>query len=454
MIISDHQQNGGKGGIRGKGGAGGSGGMGGRGGNSYTWSENVRNYDGSYSLQYHTNPGGSSGSSGLSGSSGQNGNEGRNGQNGYYLIHVSKEGYEVKFNERYWITVLDFERIRSDDNINEPGEELAIRNVKIFNSGQMPTPYYQGIFTSILSKGMIRFNQLDQKQIPKELNYNQVFILEDLLKYEIAPYSRPTNNGIFMEINKLTPINTVQRVNKDFGQSFSREIQIRWPIETSNIVGVKTISFQEEAPFAFEIRNISSVGVGHKASIPRNLEFTIDQVVLLKNDKQFEEVNSENKDKIQLKFEDGEFQLLSLGYHSKLNLNEHDSFKFGGTLRFLDEETLPYTKIRIQVSLFLGPRNELEKANLIQTRTFDLQLAEEINFESKADFFLIVNSSVNRDQIEHWRIFASQLKLKMLVWNISLYNGFSYSFAFEDGKSIGKEFQNKVVIFLNNDFDD
>ena len=49
MLVSKHEENFGSGGKGGVGGPGGSGGLGGRGGSSYSWTESVRNHDGTYS---------------------------------------------------------------------------------------------------------------------------------------------------------------------------------------------------------------------------------------------------------------------------------------------------------------------------------------------------------------------------------------------------------------------
>ncbi len=77
------------------------------------------------------------------------------------------------------------------------------------------------------------------------------------------------------------------RVNQDFGESFKRRIQIRWPIETSILIGSRTISREEEGPFSFEIRNISSYDIGKTAEIPRILTVIIEEISLLKNDKEY-----------------------------------------------------------------------------------------------------------------------------------------------------------------------
>ena len=136
----------------------------------------------------------------------------------------------------------------------------------------------------------------------------------------------------------------------------------------------------------------------------------------------------------------------------EFNIGENSSKKFAGTIRFADSEIQFYTKIRVRATLFLGKRNQLNSpGTIIQTRNFDLQLAESFSLNKNADLFLIVNSSINRNEIESWRAFAMKYNSSMMLWNFSLYSGFSYNFKMENG-DFAKNLKNKVVVVLNNPY--
>ena len=132
-------------------------------------------------------------------------------------------------------------------------------------------------------------------------------------------------------------------------------------------------------------------------------------------------------------------------------LNGKESVKFGGTFRFVDPNTELYTKVLLKMTLNLGDYHNPQSAKTIQCRTMTIQLAESFEFRPNAELLLLVNSSVNKGEIDSWNAFANKYKIQMMIWNLSLYDGFSYFLQLGDLNFI-EMLKQKMVIVLNNPF--
>ena len=365
---------------------------------------------------------------------------------------MNRGGQIHSFPEKYWLKVVGFDLVYSDDLIFEPGEVTCIKNLKVVNCGKMPSPAMQNILATIANTDLIRFDFNDAIPLKRELIEGEVTQLDSDLTYYLKDYDLPTTDTTYMIIAAIDPINIVTRVNKNFGTSLVRKIQIRWPVELSVLIGPRAISREEEGPFSFEIRNISSFDIGKTAPIPRILTVIVQQVSLLKDDKEYVGEQAAAQDQIEFRDEEGNTSMLSDTIVREIVVPANDSIKFSGTFRFADPETPFYTKIRVKASVLLGKRHEVfQDGKLIQCRTFDLQLAESFNMRPKAEFLLVTNSSVNRSEIESWRVFMRKFHTDMMIWNISLYNGFSYKMSLGN-MNFAKMLKNKIVVILNNVF--
>ena len=217
MIILDHQQIGGQGGSGGAGGNGGSGGPGGIGGSSYSWTTtevwsdqygNNRNER----THYHTNPGGYSGPPGRDGRDGRYGNRGRDGSHANYQISVNIDGTMQIYKEKYWLKVMGFELVPSDDVIYEPGESVFIRGLRVFNCGFMPTPRWQDVLAIITSNDWIKFDREDALKLPKSLKEQQIHQFNSDIRYSISDFGKSAIDHTFFRIEEIIPINLVTRV--------------------------------------------------------------------------------------------------------------------------------------------------------------------------------------------------------------------------------------------------
>ena len=65
------------------------------------------------------------------------GNTGANG--GCQIRVVNKDLTEATYPDRYRLQVVNFDVVdENEDNINEPGEHLFVRNIKVQNIGMLP----------------------------------------------------------------------------------------------------------------------------------------------------------------------------------------------------------------------------------------------------------------------------------------------------------------------------
>jgi hypothetical protein len=112
----------------------GDGGVGGRGGNGCEWTEKVGNHY--YPRRQHPGPSGSPGAPGRQPSTYLKG--GNSGRNGITHIRVlNKDLTEATYPGRYQLEVVGFDVFdEGEDGVNEPGEHLLVRNIKVQNKGR------------------------------------------------------------------------------------------------------------------------------------------------------------------------------------------------------------------------------------------------------------------------------------------------------------------------------
>ena len=435
MILDSYYASGGIGGKPGQPGAKGSGGEGGLGGKPYHWTETLTDENGITRNEHHTKNGGCNGKNGHDGIDGYKGVAGSDGTRGYFKIIVNFGNRLEAFSNKYCLHVTNFDVLNSDDMIFEPGEEVFITNISLSNIGGMPTPE-QEMVGIIKENDGFTFNYEDRIQIPKGIMHGHTVSINCRTKI-LLEYKYPLYEGIPREILTISPLSLLTRVNKDFGISLSKNIEVRWPVEISVPIVTRSISIEEEAPFSIEIRNISTMSIGKDSNIPRNMSLVLEPYLA---DMGFQFIE-----------EDGTIKSVNEKVIKEFSLQPLESIKFSGTFRFEDPNTPNFTKKLIKASLYLGNRNEI-RTKIIQFRKFDIQLSERFSNDKEADCCLIVNSEVEKIDIEHFKEILNRFKLKLNIWNASLYKGFSYNFKVLNSFDFANEMKNKVVIIANNEF--
>ena len=440
---------GGNGGIGGQGGAGGAGGAGGRGGSSYSWTETeyYTDSDGNQQSRTHShyNSGGSDGRHGNSGVRGNKGADGQTGSKGSYEILVTGESGAKSYPSIYDFSVTDYRPIQSSDAIIEPEEKLELRQLTLTNIGGMPTPQFQSTSVYLADNAWIQFNP-DQLTVDRTLDPQQTITFEKPLRFTVKPAGKqiPVVDATFRAKGIVDFRATLSRINKDF-QTVTDQvatIDIRYPAEMSMVSHAYTISREEEAPFAIQIRNISNRSIGINASKARSLGFTLQVIkgVKGKDVQLYEKGVSKAQD------------LLAPLERSVVKLGPGKALIFAGTIKVVNPKTRPYTRMNFAFQLSLGQLHQPAKRQAIQVRKFEVQLAEYYKFDLQADFVLVVNNQTSAKIIRQWQNFAASFGSKIGIWNTSLYSGLSYTKQRRNGESLISQLSDRVMIILNNNF--
>lgn len=425
---------GGSGGI---GGSGGSGGLGGSGGSSGSITRTGN--DGETITEYGRS--GRPGKSGYHGMDGRNGINGREGQFGYSI-----EG--IYYRERYKLSLEYVEGISpSHDLINEPGEEFQLINTTIFNSSSMRAPKNSPIVSVIESNSLEPTNVV---MYTSQIQGNSGATLPTNLTFRIKPFS---STKVDCKLAYEASINFQGRVSQrirpyynDFNNAHL-SIFIEYPIEISLVNCARTVTFDDQAPFALQIFNKSSKDIGEISSESRKCE------VYILN------LSNESIDNRELYFslKDSSvpaesFRVGSFSFKENIAcLGSNSSKIISGTFKF--DKILPNNHIiNLRVGLSLGRYESYSRLIDIQHSTFSIQQTKKFHPENDLDLLVVSNSSVPASEVEAWECLAIMIGCRIQFWNISYYNGILFSEKLFGTKSLGDIFKGKVVIFLNNQF--
>jgi hypothetical protein len=139
---------GGEGGTSGQHGRPGAGGKGGWGGKGHTWTTwDDTSPDGANQTS-HSRPGGRDGRNGRAGQAPNASlTAGRSGRNGSVQIRVIRDDLtEITYPGVYFLNVVGFDIFdENEDGINKPGEHLLVHNIRVRNTGGMPSPKQRSI---------------------------------------------------------------------------------------------------------------------------------------------------------------------------------------------------------------------------------------------------------------------------------------------------------------------
>lgn len=448
MLLKKVEANAGREGRGGYGGRYGSGGRGGAGGDSCAWTVAVYEQadDGlNVRMESHSNSGGCNGRSGPDGRSGYSGGSGKAGKPGQIQYHIKNLG---TYPGIYDLSLGSAVNITSDNGIFEPGESLRMSEITVTNSGMMPTPADQ-IHVLLHNNRWVTFDEKNSKIITSSIDPLKSVTLHEPVVFTLKEnYSAPIEGVTFRETGSVSVNARLERVNKDFPKFAEKQFHfdIRYPVEISTISMPRSISRNENAPFMIQVKNISTKPLGLKAKEPRLLELSLVLPTEIEN-----------------KWAGFQDEKLDISPAPTATTSTSFTFTFPistllpgqtkslvGALKFSDDAPSHIHK-KIGVQLHLGKVNkDLGVKKTIAERQCELQLSETYQYDSKADFVLVTNNSIEKETIEQWQNVMLQLGTSMSIWNASLYSGLSYTKnRKEDGRNLLADMKDKVVIILN-----
>ncbi|NGX51670.1 MAG: hypothetical protein K1060chlam2_01543, partial [Chlamydiae bacterium] len=205
--------------------------------------------------------------------------------------------------------------------------------------------------------------------------------------------------------------------------------------------GVSIIAANEEAPIAFLISNISKVTLGSNSKHPRVVQCEIypktpehQNLVRIRD----REGNSSDEEPW---LKDWDFDLLKKGPQP-----------FSITASFVDKKTPLYTKVELVARLDIGPLNDPmgEEVETIQERSFTIQLSDSYIYDDAAQFLLVINNNTSGQEVQAWRTRLKEVfDSNVMVWNASLYNGFSLFHQKSDTTRLIDQIRGKTLIILD-----
>lgn len=430
MFVGKVECKGGKGGEGGKGGRAGEGGKGGVGGAGFSWIKNVFSQKRTIK-NYYKNPGGFAGMNGRMGRNGKDGKDGKDGKEGFVKFVIINKGMMENYGNRYNVIVKDFKIKFSEDKVFEPGDTLVISHILFYNESDMDTPFNRKLFPFIEETKFLSY-ELDENAFIPMIKGKSEYLFEGCLKAKIKKEDTVALNTAYIEYSEIIVSCLVSSVNKKFDKSFVRSIPIHYPIMMSSVAIVRSITIHEMSPFCVEIKNFSSKDYG---TCYRKIELCIE--------------NEDPESIVNIEFMDEHEQIYSLYDSPRFPIDLlkcYSSIPFFGTFHFKETSTV-FSKSLIRCGLYL--ENNEGCMELIQSHNFELILQDEFHYDPKADFLLIVNSNIEKKELESWKLFARFFGNDIMVWNTSIYQSFNYNLMLNKKFSLGENLKDKVVIILD-----
>eukprot|EP01133_Synstelium_polycarpum_P019084 gene19084-22851_t len=403
---------------------------------------------------------GISGSNGVSGTTGARGLDGPSGKNGVFRIELTTDSGHINIYTSPYD--LEVKSINYQDSLGygiiEPGSQVHL-GVTHTNVGGMPTPSKQNIHSYVSNNKWVNCPEANRVPMDMCLPKGTTTILCRPIVFNVKDirHTNPIPKEPFVDTGHMEHQALVERVNQSFdrvAKSKSR-FTIEYPTQCSKIKGHDCITLGQEAPIIFSIWNKSKLGIGKdiksvmKDSPTR--ELFVRFRVHLKGD--YTTNRLQPTDIIIRNIQGQEYP----DHHHGLQANclalapgQHEYF--AATLEFSNSDIKPYTRVRVEANLYLGHVKQMMDAQLIQSRPFDIQLAEGYQPIQGADFLLVTNNKTEYDEVCAWRSLVKNLGRTMNVWNVNLYKDLCLAHVKKNGTSLLQDFQCKTIIFLNNSY--
>lgn len=392
---------------------------------------------------------------------------GADGRPGVAAIHVtSKTGPEQTYRSHYQLELVGFDvEDENEDGINEPGEHIFIRRIRVKNTGRwlvsvdshclqtlggMPSPARQPILEVIPSDYLLPVPSNAGRALIPTVLAGQTITLPGSIKVMIQEPDVPIMGGFaFKKTINVALKATMPGINRRLDHfDIEKAIDIQYPLELEYPDILRTVAQGSENKISMKINNKGSRGFGTATSSPRRAEI-----------------------RISIPAETGSLRVSSGTWASQITaeLGQIDpmaDIKVVKTAKISHKaKDHTYSKIRIEFYISnpnLTPTTRQRSAStqrITQSFVLKIQVAATHIYDEDAGILVVTNEETPADQFEAIGHFIRKdLGLKMDVWNVSLYGGLTQhdqSPAAEDinPRSILNEYRGKTIIFLGNKFE-
>jgi len=443
----------GAGGGPGANGRGGAGGAGGSGGSSYSWTESESYTDSQGRSQsrttHHSNSGGSSGRGGRVGTQGQAVLQaGAPGQNGRFRICVAKaNGGETFFEARY---DLDLNALAHEsenaDGVHEPGERIFVKDIRITNSGGMPTPSSQPTVIELCDNEWVEA-ETKRLELPRSLERGETMVLPGPLTFLVRPVRVAAPGEAFAAAGKIVLDARIPAVKRSFERFAAAcpepltQFAVRYPLQLSPMSCLHSMAPGESARLEFVVRNVSKKTFGEQGEIARSIGWTVRLAA-----------SQVGASQVQYEHRGADGESLETGIRGSIVcLHAGQETTIIGTLT-VSADAPTYEEIRLRASLELGGISAPGILSPIHLRDFSVRVAERFTPDPTADVLLVVHNRTTREDLDAWRAVAADLGLKIAVWDVGLEGHLDIESELEGG-SLAQQFSGKPIVVLDDSFD-
>jgi hypothetical protein len=183
------------------------------------------------------------------------------GANGSSQIKVLRgDGTEATYPARYELKVISFDVVdENQDGINEPGEHLFVKNVRVENSGGMPSPKSSEIQVLIHGTHWLSPIASEPIYLPTDIPPGTTVDVPGVLRAFIMQERAPRQPGqLLYASDNVQLIATATKLNRtlpDF--SGGTKITVRYPLELDAPKYLDCVEKGDEVTFSWVVRIIS-----------------------------------------------------------------------------------------------------------------------------------------------------------------------------------------------------
>jgi hypothetical protein len=349
------------------------------------------------------------------------------------------------YNRIYQFTLVDFDCVPEDDGeIYEPGSRIIIRNIKVKNTGGMPTPISHDVEITVdLSKSnLISLPNNNKLKLPKPI--------ENSKQVELNSTKEEDENCLEFQINqqdsasKDKPLNLSDTINlKAIMFGINREIisftlpkqlNIQYPIQICPNTKIRDFPYKDLTRISWKINNISKINFGSESESKRIIKIKV----------KINDMTPNNS----LKFKTG--QTLTT-YEEEINILNANKSKemYCELVRTLSSEDPTIIEVNFSIILYLGSIEDPDKGLDIEIRNKCIEVSPSYKTNKDADFLLVVSPKTKKKNVDNWKNLCQQLELTMSLWDIKREGHFDL---IESG--VIEDISGKSIVILNDELDD
>ncbi|KAH8656136.1 hypothetical protein BGZ60DRAFT_417858 [Tricladium varicosporioides] len=358
------------------------------------------------------------------------------------------DGTEATYPTRYELKVVSFEVVdENDDGINEPGEHLIVRNIRVQNTGGMPSPKNHAIQVLIHGTHWLEPISTEPVYLPKNIQTDEIVEVPGVLRAFIMQERVARAPGVvFSARDEVQLIATMPRINRAIPEfKGSTSIEIRYPLQLSPPKYLDCVSPGDHITFTWTLKNISRRSYGINGELRRSAGTLVKDPGQLFN---FIEAEAGNAHAMVDPLE-------VLDPNSEVDISQ--TFEVSGM-------AMPYSSGLLTLELLISePGTDPNRFSDLGTNILHgqhtrssigypmhMQISGVYSHNPHSAFLLVVNSQTPNSAIHHIiRFVRSEMHLALDIFNLSVTGSFTDP---ATGRNVLQNYPGKSVIIFGNKF--